>query len=129
MPIRVWDETVPGRRSPAEGVQFDAGPVTIRDLLRSRVRQEVEHYNQSPPERFHGLIQPEEPEQMLNGPRVNVSRPLDWEAEFRRACSSFEKNGFLILVDRNQVLDLDAAVVLESDSEVQFIKLAPLAGG
>jgi hypothetical protein len=47
-------------------------------------------------------VQPEESEQILNGFRVKTKRPLDWEVQCRRAYSSFEKNGFLVLVDGNK---------------------------
>ena len=60
------------------------------------------YYNQALPETFQGLVQPEESEQTLNGFRVKTKRPLDWEVQCRRAYSSFEKNGFLVLVDGNK---------------------------
>jgi hypothetical protein len=93
------------------------------------VQQEVERYNQHLPEVFPGLVQPEESEQILNGFRLRVQRPLDWEVQFERACSSFERNGFLVLVDGSQVSELDERIDLRADSEVQFVKLVPLVGG
>ena len=53
-------------------------------------------------------MQPEESEQILNGYRMKTKRPLDWEVQCRRAYSSFEKNGFLVLVDGKQVTELDS---------------------
>ena len=129
MTIQIWDETLPGKRLQAAAIDVDAGPTTVREILRTRVRREVERYNESLPDTFQGLIQPEESEQILNGFRVKVRRPLDWEAQFRQACSSFERNGFLILVDEHQVTELDAPVDLRTDSQVQFVKLVPLVGG
>jgi hypothetical protein len=129
MTIQIWDETIPGKRSQAAAIDVDAGPTTVRELLRARVRREVERYNESLPETFQGLVQPEESEQILNGFRMKVKRPLDWEAQFRQACSSFERNGFLVLVDENQVTELDAPIHLRTDSQVQFVKLVPLVGG
>ena len=129
MTIQIWDETLPGKRSQAAAIDVNPGPITVRELLRTRLRREVERYNESLPDTFQGLIQPEESEQILNGFRMKVKRPLDWEAQFRQACSSFEKNGFLILVDENQVTELDAPIDLRTDSQVQFVKLVPLVGG
>ena len=129
MTIQIWDETLPGKRSQAAAIEVDPGPITVRELLRTRLRREVEHYNESLPDTFQGLIQPEESEQILNGFRMKVKRPLDWETQFRQACSSFEKNGFLILVDEHQVTELDAPVDLRTDSQMQFVKLVPLVGG
>ena len=129
MTIQICDETVPGKRSNATVIHLDAQLLTLRELIRTRVRQEVEIYNQNLPETFQGLVQPEQSEQILNGFRLKVRRPLDWEAQFRQACSSFERNGFLILVDDEQVTDLDAKIQLHEDTQVNFVKLVPLVGG
>jgi len=129
MTIHVWDEVIPGRRFSAEAFTVPQAETTTRELIRSRVQQEVERHNQNLPEVFCGLVQPEESEQILNGFRMKVQRPLDWRLQFERACSSFERNGFLILVDGRQVSELDERIELVVDSEVQFIKLVPLVGG
>jgi hypothetical protein len=60
---------------------------------------------------------------------MKTKRPLDWEVQCRRAYSSFEKNGFLVLVDGKQVTELDTQLALHEDSEIDFIKLVPLVGG
>ena len=129
MTIQFWDEVIPGQRSSAATVTVEQARTTTRELIRSRVRQEVERHNQFLPEVFCGLVQPEESEQILNGFRMRVKRPLDWEVQFERACSSFGRNGFLVLVDGRQVTELDERIDLRSDSEIQFVKLVPLVGG
>jgi hypothetical protein len=129
MTVRIFDAPLYGQRTAAGGVRLDGGPVVLRDLIRGRLQQEVECYNQALPETFQGLVQPEESEQILNGFRMKTKRPLDWEVQCRRACSSFEKNGFLVLVDGKQVTELDARLDLREDSEIDFIKLVPLVGG
>jgi hypothetical protein len=127
--IQIWDELIPGPRSAAATVTLEEDSATTRELIRSRVRQEVERHNQSLPEVFRGLVQPEESEQILNGFRLKVKRPLDWQVQYERACASFERNGFLVLVDGRQVTELDDRIELRPESEVQFVKLVPLVGG
>jgi hypothetical protein len=127
--IRVCDEIVPGQRCVEKLVTLPNSETTARELVRSRVREEVERHNQSLPEVFCGLVQPEESERILNGFRMRVPRPLNWEAQFERARSSFEQNGFLLVVDGRQATDLDERIELHPDSEVRFIKLVPLVGG
>lgn len=129
MTVQIWDEVIPGQRSPAEPVVVPQGATTARELIRSRVQQEVERHNQSLPEVFCGLVQPEESERILNGFRMKTRRPLDWPKQFERACAGFERNGFLLLVDGSQVSELDEPIELRADSEVQFVKLVPLVGG
>ena len=129
MTILIFDAPLHGERTAAGGVLLNPGPATLRDLIRGRLRQEVERYNLALPETFQGLVQPEESEQILNGFRMKTKRPLDLEVQCRRAYASFERNGFLVLVDGKQVTDLDSPVYLRESSEIDFIKLVPLIGG
>src|SRR5262249_37599710 len=124
--ISIWDESIPGNRRPAETLILPVAETTARDIIRNRVRQEVERHNQDLPEIFTGLVQPEESEQVLNGFRMHKKRPLDADAQVQRACASFQKNGFLLLVDGAQISELDERIELHEDSEVQFVKLFPL---
>ncbi len=127
--IRIFDAPLHGKRTAAGSILLDAGPTTLRDLIRGRLQEEVERYNLALPEIFRGLVQPEESERILNGFRMKTKRPLDWEVQCRRAYSSFEKNGFLVLVNGNQVTELDARLDIHEDTEIDFIKLVPLVGG
>ncbi len=127
--LRVWDEAIPGQRVGAGSITCESGAITARELIRSRVEQEVQRYNQSLPEVFQGLVQPEESERILNGFRMTERKPLHSEVQFRRACQSFESNGFLLMVDGRQIGDLAAVLDLKAESEIQFVKLVPLIGG
>ena len=127
--VQVWDEAAPGDRSRGQAVVLDCPRVTVRDLIRNRVRQEVARYNQSVPAIFCGLVQPDGSEQVLNGYRMNVKRPLDWEAQFYRACSSFENGNFRISVNGRSIASLDAEVEMFPGSTVEFIKHMPLIAG
>lgn len=124
--LPIEDETTAGERRSAGVFQFDDNP-TLRDVIRSRVRQEVERHNAGETPVFRGLVQPEESERILNGVRA---RPfVDWEKQYERALAAFESNGFLVLVDGRQILDLDETVHLEQQSRIGFLKLVPLIGG
>jgi len=129
MTIHVSDEVIPGGSSAARPVTVPQAATTARELIRCRIREEVERHNESPGEVFHGLVQPEESERILNGFRLQTRRLLNWEVQFERACSSFRRNGFLLVVNGRQVADLDETIELQPESEVQFIRLVPLIGG
>src|SRR5690348_13017126 len=70
--------------------------LSVRELIRSRVYQEVQDYNVERGEVFQGLIQPDEAEKALNGWRLKKPRPLDWKRQFELAIEAFEKNQVLI---------------------------------
>ena len=103
--------------------------ITVRELIRSRVYQEVKDYNTRQPEYFRGLVQPTNAEQNLNGYKLKKPRQLDWENQFAQAIAAFERNGFLILVDDEQLTELEAEIVVTPTTVVTFLKLVPLVGG
>lgn len=127
--VTVYDETTSGGRTNELTLEFLDERITVRELIRSRVYQEVADYNARMPEYFRGLVQPSDAERVLNGYRVRERRRLDWEAQFAKAVAAFRGNGFMLLVDDRQVTELDEVVELRHDSEVTFLKLVPLVGG
>lgn len=131
MPLRIHisDEVIPGERSNARHVTVPQAATTARELIRCRIGEEVRRHNESRAEVFHGLVQPEESERILNGFRMQAPRLLNGEVQFERACSIFLRNGFLLIVDGRQVVELDEPFELQAESEVQFVKLVPLIGG
>ena len=127
--VTVYDETTSGGRTNELTLEFLDERITVRELIRSRVYQEVTEYNARMPEYYRGLVQPTDAERALNGYRVRERRKLDWEAQYQKAIQAFQGNGFMILVDDRQVVELDAEVELRHDSTVTFLKPVPLVGG
>src|SRR5579859_4679248 len=125
--LSVQDETSSGQRHDAGAFEFESATLTLRELIRRRIEQEVVRFNESEIEVFRGLVQPEESELILNGPR---QRPvLDPEKHFAKAITAFRGNGFLVLLDDRQITDLDETLHLTPQSKVTFLRLIPLAGG
>ena len=110
-------------------VRVSGEAITARDLIRSRVYQEVEQYNSHQPEIFRLLVQPCDAEQAGNGFRMPRPRTIDPEDQFEKTVEAFERNGFVVLVDNQQVERLDAKIPLKPQTMVTFLKLIPLVGG
>ena len=127
--VTVRDETSLGETTGELTLEFLTERVTARELIRSRVYQEVTEYNARAPGYFRGLVQPTEAERVLNGSKLRQGRKIDWEAQYEKALKAFAGNGFLLLVDNRQVTDLDEVVELRHDSTVSFLRLVPLVGG
>ena len=128
--VRVHDEIRPGGGSSDELVLPDLPEsVTVRELIRTRVREEVAKANadRSHPRRL--LVAPVEAEVTANGYRVREGRTIDWERQASVAVEAFEQQGFFLFVDGRQVGELDEAVSLHADSEVRFLRVTPLVGG
>jgi hypothetical protein len=125
--LSIFYETTAGERCSAGAFQFDAATLTLRELIRVFVQQEVKRFNEAGSEVFRGLVQPEPSERILNGVR---ERPvLDWEKQVAKAIAAFKGNGFLVLLDERQVTDLDETLHLTPESQLTFLKLVPLMGG
>src|SRR5262249_23531021 len=101
----------------------------VRELIRSRVYQEVQDYNRTAPGYFRGLVQPAEAEKVLNGYKIRQGRQLDWKEQYQKALEAFQANGVLILVDDRQVESLDEGVELKAGTQVTFLRLVALVGG
>lgn len=110
-------------------ISLAAEVVTARELIRERVRQEVEEYNARQPDYFRGLVQPADAERTLNGFKLRQARTLDWEEQYQKAVEAFYRNGFILLVDDRQVEEIDALIEVKPRTTVTFLKLIPLVGG
>ena len=103
--------------------------MTVRELIRARIYQEVQDYNQREPEYFRGLVEPTNAERVLNGYKLKAKRKIDWQEQFNRSLEAFERNGFFVLVGDRQAESLDEEFSVKADTEVSFVKLVPLVGG
>ena len=110
-------------------LDFLTETTTVREIIRSRVYEEVHHYNVRSNDVFRGLVQPTDAEVTLNDFRLRKQRQIDWEAQYERALEAFVTNGFLLLIDDRQVDDLDEVIELRQDMAVHFLRLVPLVGG
>jgi hypothetical protein len=103
--------------------------VSLRELLRRRIYQEVTEYNARQSKYFHGLVQPTDAERTLNGYRLKTVHRLDWQAQYDKALEAFRYRGYILLVNDKQVADLDTPIELQARTKVTFFKLIPLVGG
>jgi hypothetical protein len=127
--LKVIDQRVGGREADAITLTGLEPRTTLRDLIRTRVREEVAQYNAGPTERFNGLVRPVGAEEDINGYRLPQPRRLNWEEQARVAEEAFQRNGFFVLVGDRQVDDMDEELELTADTEIRFLRLTPLAGG
>lgn len=126
----VIDETLSGERMRSFTIESLNERLTVREIIRARIWQEVQDYNsQSKITAFLGLIQPTEEETRRNGKLSRLFKPVDWERQYTAALSAFETNGFFILIGDRQASTLDEEFLIEADTEVSFVKLVPLVGG
>jgi hypothetical protein len=128
----VCDETTSGARGEKISLEFATERITVRELIRERVYQEVQDYMLKRATNggvFKGLVQPSDAEQTAQGYRLKAGREVDWKEQFARACAAYEANRVLIIVGDHQTSGLEEEVVLGRGVEATFLKLVPLVGG
>jgi hypothetical protein len=128
--LTVCDESNLGDRRPAITLQLPEPTITVRELIRARVFEEVKAYNEASYGPYRGLVHPAPEEQALNPPKSEETRrKVDWHHQAQVALEAFDRNGFLLFVDGQQVESLAEEIRLRSETEVVFLKLTPLVGG
>lgn len=142
--VMVRDESAAGVVLSSFELEFPAERISVRELIRERVYQEVQDFERKVEERrgggVHRLVSPGEVEVRLNGERgerrspgyasgVSGQRAVDWKKQAEVAWEAFERNGFFVLVGNRQAETLDEVVEIGRGVEVSFVKLTPLVGG
>jgi hypothetical protein len=135
MPITVTitDESGSGRVAGTLTLDGIGERLTLRDLVRTRVREEVARYNAqlgtSGGGTFRGLVMPDGAVPAPQGFLMPAPRRVDWERQADKAVEAFDRNGFFVLVGDRQVTGLDEVLDLSPGTGIRFIRLVQLAGG
>jgi hypothetical protein len=127
--IAIRDETTSGKVLHEWSLEVLTERATVREIIRSRVYQEVQDYNLRQPDEFRGLVQPTDAERTLNGYKLRQRRVIDWKPQFERAVAAFESNQIVILVNDRQAASLDEEFELTPGTQVTFLRLTLLVGG
>lgn len=98
---------------------------TLREILRSRIYQEVSEYHAKKRSQALCLITPRpvEPQQ------ADATPPVDWQIHYEQAITAFQKRRYLVLINGRQITELDASIHLTNQTTITFLKLIPLIGG
>lgn len=129
--LTIHDETLSGDIQNSFTLDDLNEQLTVKELIRSRVYQEVKDHNQSKKNRqlFSGLVRPTPTEEKLNKSSKKEPKNIDWEEQFDKACEAFEKNGFFILIENQQAQSLEQTFLIKPDMSISFVKLVALVGG
>lgn len=129
--LLIRDETTAslGKTEHTFTVHVSGEKISVRELIRQRVYQEVEEYNHRQPTVFRMLVQPNNTERTLNGFKFHKPRLVDPMTQYEKAIEAFQGNGFIVLVDDRQVESLDDEIAFHPETSVTFLKLVPLVGG
>ena len=126
--LTIRDEEMSGKKVHEFSLDFLTEHITVRELIRSRVYQEVkDHNSQWQQQEFRGLIQPVGSEQTPHGFRMKKPRQLDWQKQFDLALEAFQQHQILILVNDRQIESLEEEIRVATDTDIAFLR-ADVAG-
>jgi len=129
MKILVKDETLGGKTKNTFSIETAERFLTVKELIRLRIFEEVGRFNEKLPEYFASLVQPTNAEVTLNGYRMIEKRNVDPEKQYYLALDAFLKNVFFLIINDKQVDSLEQRIELTENMELNFVKLTPLVGG
>lgn len=127
--ITINDETISGNILRELNLEFESQTITVKDLITKRVLEEVAQYNKKLPKFFNGLIEPTNAEKTLNGYILKKRQTIDAEKQVFVALDAFQKNGYFLLINKIQSMNLEQKIELKEETKISFIKLTPLVGG
>ena len=101
--------------------------MTVRELIRERVYQEVQDRNRDFEQGKVSsevllLVQPVTP-------GGGQSQLIDWKEQYDVACRAFETNQIIVLIGEQQATSLDEGFDVTSQTTVVFVRLQMLVGG
>lgn len=128
--LKVRDETTSGEVTLEFELSVLSEKITVRELIKQRVTEEVDNYNKNAPNMFRGLVQPSESEQALNGYKLRKKqKKINREKQIQKAIDAFGTSSLILIVNDRQVESLDDEIIVAPNTIVSFLKLIPLVGG
>jgi hypothetical protein len=130
--VIIRDESMSGETLGEMTVEFPSEQITVNELIRSRVYQEVKESNARAAAKKHErreLVQPSAAELILNGTRSNNTASVNWQTQFDKAVDAFHANRIMILIDDRQVTSLHEQIEINSATRISFLRLTMLMGG
>lgn len=100
--------------------------VTVRELLRRRIQQEVAAYNADPGKVFEGLVQPTDSVRHSDGLHMRQPRRLDADGLVDAALDAVETGLLRLEVGGETVADLDREVAVDEHDEVVAVLERPV---
>lgn len=123
--ITLQDASLQGQQQSPWQMNIFEEQSTLREILRSRIYQEVSEYNAQKRSQSLCLITL----MPVGRPQADAAPPVDWQIHYKRAVEAFKKKRYLVLINGRQMTKLDAPVHLTDQTTITFLKLIPLIGG
>ena len=123
--LTINDESAAGEILHQISLQFKNEYITAKELIEARISAEIANYKNQRSIAINGLVLPTDLEKRLNNKKMEVNLDQQLDVAFK----AFQNNGFILLINDEQVENLNERFLVEENTPVSFIKLTPLVGG
>lgn len=128
MELIIKEENFAGKILNEISVQVNKEILTVAELIRLRVEQEVTQHNKTIDQQGNAYLH--EMESQLNQRNSFTQGKLaDPEKETFRAWEAFKNNQVFLLIDQKQAESLEQEFLVNEHTKVSFIQMTPLVGG
>ncbi|MEO1656001.1 MAG: hypothetical protein AAFU64_20845, partial [Bacteroidota bacterium] len=128
MQILIQEENFAGKILDQIHIQIDKERITVQELIRKKVENEVAHYEQRRDAQRQDYFQATE-SQLNSKKSQQVFPKTDPEKEVYKAWQAFQNNQFFLFVGDEQMETLEQEILLGADTTLRFMQLTPLVGG
>jgi len=101
----------------------------VRELIRTRIYQEVQDYNRKEPEYFRGLVEPTDAERVLNGCKLKANRKMTGRSNINGPSKRSNETGSLFSSATNKRRASTRNSRSRSRLRCPSVKLVPLVRG
>lgn len=127
--LPIQDQIDLGKVVSSRVLKFPVNRVTVKELIETRVSQEIESFMEQSSQPFLNIIKPGSIEGSLNNSKYKKKVNFDIKAQQNIAINAFENNGYFILFNDRQLTELEDIVHITPNSKVVFFKLTAIVGG
>ncbi|TAE72726.1 MAG: hypothetical protein EAZ85_09055 [Bacteroidetes bacterium] len=128
MKILAQEKTFAGKILDEIWLEIENERTTVANIIEQKVAQETTCFNKNLVQKQNQFK--DKKQNALNGYQMADKLALaDAEKETYKAYQAFESNQLILLVDEVQMKELSTEVLVNPDTNIQFIKLMPLVGG
>lgn len=128
MKILAQEKTFAGKILDEIWLEINNERTTVAELIQQKIAQETACYNKNIVQKQNQFKDTKQ--NTLNGRSISNHTALaDEEKESYKAYQAFESNQLILLVDNIQMRELSTEILVNADTQIQFIKLMPLVGG
>lgn len=100
--------------------------VTLGELLRIRIRDDVARYNADPGAVFHGLVQPADSVRHSDGHHMRAPRPLDADRLLVAAEEAVAAGALWFDIEGEAVTDLGHRIDVDAHDEIIAVMRRPI---